>query len=973
MSSTQKKPESTKRAPTGKSTGKPAKKSSAKSSSARKGTSARKKTAAYTPDLLTRGIAAAVCVFLALLVALGMFGIHAVVPDLLKKGIQGLIGYGFWFVAFVLLWAAGLLLFRRDRRQTLRLWCLGLLPVVGGALLHVILWPGAYPIDVSLVGRLWTDGVQSMGGGVIAGFLAVVTVKGISRPAAGLVFALVFALLLALAAHVTRGQVSGAVSKARDRHAQRAARRERYAAYDEDDAYDDYDEYDDYEDEDWDEEPEQAPYASRQARSQLPRPAASLWPFPRRKRAADVPLDDPEKLRAKQEEEQAQRKVKLSKSGQTPVRPSQSGAAAPEHGETLFHRETGVAQQPAEPDLLPADSFRPDAPLTEAGDASIWQPAEDFAQPEVMTTETGKPGPSFAAAAAGAAVGAAAGAAAMAAAKPQSKAQRQAEIHQEAAVVGQSIQENLEQEEKEYVFPSLDLLSEPSREENRAAREELDDTLARLAETLKSFGINGRVIGAVQGPSVTRYDVSLEQGVRLNKLTNLADDVALALGASSVRIAPVPGKISVVGVEVPNQIVTPVPIREVLESPAFQRHKSSVAFSVGKDIGGNYIVGDCSKLPHMLIAGTTGSGKSVCINSLLISMLYKSTPQELRLIMVDPKMVELGGYNGIPHLLIPVVTDPKKAAGALQWAVTEMMKRYRMFAEAGVRDLAGYNHWAAGQEGLEALPKVVIVIDELADLMLVAAKEVEESICRVAQMGRASGMHLVIATQRPSADVITGLMKANIPSRVAFAVASSLESRIILDTTGAEKLVGKGDMLWFPLGAGKPLRVQGCFISDEEVAEVVASVKQNAAADYDDQVMAEIEQHAAAADKKGKSSGSAGAYPGGDEDGEEQDERFEDGVEAILEVGQASVSMLQRRLKLGYARAARLMDQIEAKGIVGPSEGAKPRQILITKDQWRQMQSGQPLGAEPTPAEDPLPPVEEEILTFDPVPQDFLE
>ena len=414
--------------------------------------------------------------------------------------------------------------------------------------------------------------------------------------------------------------------------------------------------------------------------------------------------------------------------------------------DTIFHRETGAAAQ-QEPELAPADDLQPDAPMTEAGDAPIWQPLEGSPSPAVASAATaanpaGSPG-----VAAGAAVGAAA--MAMAEAKPQSKAQRQAEIHQEAAAVGQSIQETLDQEEREYVFPSLDLLAAPSREGNQAAKEELDDTLSRLAETLKSFGINGRVIGAVQGPSVTRYDVSLEQGVRLNKLTNLADDVALALGASSVRIAPVPGKISVVGVEVPNQIVTPVPIREVLESPNFQRHKSSVAFSVGKDIGGNYIVGDCSKLPHMLIAGTTGSGKSVCINSLLISMLYKSTPQELRLIMVDPKMVELGGYNGIPHLLIPVVTDPKKAAGALQWAVTEMMKRYRMFAEAGVRDLAGYNHWAQGQEGLEPLPKVVIVIDELADLMLVAAKEVEESICRVAQMGRAAGMHLVIATQRP--------------------------------------------------------------------------------------------------------------------------------------------------------------------------------------------------------------------------------
>ena len=636
---------------------------------------------------------------------------------------------------------------------------------------------------------------------------------------------------------------------------------------------------------------------------------------------------------------------------------------------TLFHRETGAAAQ-QEPELAPAEDFQPDAPMTEAGDAPIWQPLEGSPSPTVAPAATaanpaGSPG--VAAGAAGAVAGAAVGAAAMAMAeaKPQSKAQRQAEIHQEAAAVGQSIQETLDQEEREYVFPSLDLLAAPSREGNQAAKEELDDTLSRLAETLKSFGINGRVIGAVQGPSVTRYDVSLEQGVRLNKLTNLADD-GFDAGAS-VRIAPVQERSRwwAIGAQ---------PDRHPCAHPGGAGIPASGSISQrlsGQDIGGLHRRGLLK--PHMLIAGTTGSGKSVCINSLLISMLYKSTPQELRLIMVDPKMVELGGYNGIPHLLIPVVTDPKKAAGALQWAVTEMMKRYRMFAEAGVRDLAGYNHWAQGQEGLEPLPKVVIVIDELADLMLVAAKEVEESICRVAQMGRASGMHLVIATQRPSADVITGLMKANIPFRVAFAVASSLESRIILDTTGAEKLVGKGDMLWFPLGAGKPLRVQGCFISDEEVAEVVASVKQNAAADYDDQVMAEIEQHAANADKKGKSSGAAGAYPGGEEDGEEQDERFEDGVEAILEVGQASVSMLQRRLKLGYARAARLMDQIEAKGIVGPSEGAKPRQILITRTSGVRCSPGQPLGEEPLPAEDPLPPVEEEILTFDPVPQDFLE
>ena len=559
MSSTQKKPDNTKRAASGKASGKPAKRATAKSSSAKKGTSARKKPA-YTPDLVSRGIAAAVCIFLALLVALGMFGIHAVVPDLLKKGIQGLIGYGFWMVAFVLLWAAGLLLFRRDRRQTLRLWCLGLLPVVGGALLHILLWPGTYPIDLHLVGRLWTDGVQSMGGGVVSGFLAVVTVKGISRLAAGLVFALLFVILLALAAHVTRGQVSGAVSKARDHHAQRAARREKYAEYDDEDEYED--EYDDYDDEDWDEDP--APYAAREA----PRPAVSLWPFPRRKRAADVPLDDPEKLQAKRDEEKAQRRSHRAQS-----KPS-ARSLRPDEGEmlpadTLFHRETGAAAQ-QEPELAPADDLQPDAPMTEAGDAPIWQPLEGSPSPAVAPAATaanhaGSSG--VAAGAAGAVAGAAVGAAAMAMAeaKPQSKAQRQAEIHQEAAAVGQSIQENLDQEEREYVFPSLDLLAAPSREGNQAAKEELDDTLSRLAETLKSFGINGRVIGAVQGPSVTRYDVSLEQGVRLNKLTNLADDVALALGASSVRIAPVPGKISVVGVEVPKQIVTPGPIREVLE------------------------------------------------------------------------------------------------------------------------------------------------------------------------------------------------------------------------------------------------------------------------------------------------------------------------------------------------------------------------------------------------------------------------
>ena len=397
-----------------------------------------------------------------------------------------------------------------------------------------------------------------------------------------------------------------------------------------------------------------------------------------------------------------------------------------------------------------------------------------------------------------------------------------------------------------------------------------------------------------------------------------------------------------VGIEVPNRVVTAVRIRDVIDSRAFAEHKSRVAFAVGKDIGGNCIVGDIAKLPHVLIAGTTGSGKSVCTNSLIVSLLYKSTPEEVRFIMVDPKMVELAPYNGIPHLLIPVVTDPKKAAGALQWAVYEMMKRYKLFSENGVKDLAGFNALAQRNEELKKMPTVVVVIDELADLMLVAAKEVEESICRVAQMGRAAGMHLVIATQRPSSDVITGLMKANIPSRIAFAVASSLESRIILDTTGAEKLVGKGDMLYAPLGAGKPTRVQGCFITPEEIERVVDYVKQSGEAEYSQDVMDKIEQAVKEKEKGGKSAGApepAGESP--------DDELLTAAVDVVLETGQASVSMLQRRLKLGYARAARLVDQMEERGYVGPFEGSKPRQLLIDKAKWQELKMAKAPAPEP--------------------------
>jgi len=566
---------------------------------------------------------------------------------------------------------------------------------------------------------------------------------------------------------------------------------------------------------------------------------------------------------------------------------------------------------------------------------------EPISAPEPAAT----PAPAVAAVFSPAPTPAATPAPAPAAEKPGSAAKAVAAA---TAEVTAQIEDALSSGEGSYQFPSITLLDENQGGDFTEAGAELRNNARRLGETLKSFGVEAAPGEVVHGPTVTRYEFVLDQGVKLSKITNLADDIALALGASGVRIAPIPNKISVVGIEVPNRHVSSVLIRDVVESDNFANHKSSVAFSVGKDIGGHCIVGDIARLPHVLIAGTTGSGKSVCTNSLIVSLMYKSSPDEVRFIMVDPKMVELAPYNGIPHLLIPVVTDPKKAAGALQWAVYEMMKRYKLFSENNVKDLKGYNALARTNEELTTLPSVVVVIDELADLMLVAAKEVEESICRVAQMGRAAGMHLVIATQRPSADVITGIMKANIPSRIAFAVASALESRIILDTQGAEKLVGRGDMLYAPLGSGKPTRVQGCFISPEEIDRVVEFAKQSGEAHYSDEVMQKIEENV---QEKEKSAGSKGASAS-DSSQDEGDELLPAAVDVVLETGQASVSMLQRRLKLGYSRAARLVDQMEQRGIVGPFEGSKPRQLLISRQAWQEQQMG---GAAALPPSDEPP------------------
>ncbi len=481
---------------------------------------------------------------------------------------------------------------------------------------------------------------------------------------------------------------------------------------------------------------------------------------------------------------------------------------------------------------------------------------------------------------------------------------------------------SFEQSGEAYEFPPLELLNKSSDFVDDSG-DEIRQNAERLSNAINSFGVSAEIVGITRGPTITRFDMELDDGVKLSKITNLSNDIALALGVSSVRIAPITGVLSTVGIEVPNRSVSKVHLRDVLESDNFKNAEPKLSFALGKNVSGDCVVGDIAALPHLLIAGTTGSGKSVCINSLILSLFYKSTPEEVRLIMIDPKMVELGIYNEIPHLLVPVVTDPKKAAGALQWAVVEMMKRYSTFAEMGVRNLSAYNKQRL-EEGLELMPRVVIVVDELADLMIYAAKEVEESICRVAQMGRAAGMHLVIATQRPSADVITGLMKANIPSRIAFAVSSGLESRIILDQMGAEKLIGMGDMLFSPLGVGKPERIQGVFVSDEERERVISFIKDRSQANYSEDISAQIEE---AGKEKEDEKGSGAEFS-------EYDELLKDAAVVVIEAKQASVSMLQRRLKLGYSRAARIVDQLEDLGIVGGFEGSKPREVKMTMSEW---------------------------------------
>lgn len=819
-------------------------KSTSSSGSAKKSGGTAKKPAASknnsrsaknAPKPIRREVGAAVCAFLAIFSFIGYFDVDGWFIDFFCGFVKGILGWGFYLFPPALLLAAIALAFHRGRPVAFRVFCCFMLPIIFGAIAHLLFSRTALVLGGSfseLIKGLYAEGKLLEGGGMIAGLLAMALESMFSVYGA-------FPLLLALLLFFLMYSVNLSIGKIY----RWLSGRERV-------------EYE-YEPEP---EPQRKPAPVKEAAKPQKRP---------KNRVIDIPMDDdPSEL----EDDD----VKLS---------------------YFTEDELGIKAQP-KPTRQPQPAPEP-----------VFDLEDELAEPAfapVNVTPAEQP-------------------------KPQAKPSR-AEVEAETAAVAEEI-DRAAASTPEYEFPPIDLL----RKGTAAAvdgRDEIALNRDRLETTLHSFGVAANIVGVTRGPTVTRYDLELDAGVKLTKLTNLSSDLALSLGVMNVRIAPIPDKISTVGVEVPNKIVSIVYLRDIIDSPAFRNAQSSLSFAIGKDISGECVVGNIAKLPHMLIAGTTGSGKSVCLNSLLLSLLYKSTPEQVRLIMIDPKMVELGIYNGIPHLFVPVVTDPKKAAGALQWAVVEMLKRYRLFSEAGVRDLAGYN---AHQKkiGGETMPQVVIVVDELADLMLVASKDVEESICRVAQMGRASGMHLIIATQRPSADVITGLMKANIPSRIAFAVSSAMESRIILDAAGAEKLIGMGDMLYSPLGSGKPMRIQGAYVSDEEREDVIDFIKRSSAPEYSEDILEQIEKAAEDKPASGSSKSQADEEP---QAKSQFDELLPQAVDVIFETKQASVSMLQRRLKLGYSRAARLVDQMEQLGIVGPFEGSKPRQVLITKQQWQEMQ-----------------------------------
>ena len=867
-----------------------------KSTGAKRSTTSRKRAPAKRKDYRPRLIGGAICFALAVFSAFGYFGIDAVVIRLLVQLEQGLAGYGYWITPVMLLWASIILIFHDGMPVRLRTTAALAVPLLIGTLGQILLGSGEYAIGLPLVRSLWSYGLELRSGGVLGGLLGAVLVTLLSKAGAVLVCLVLFFIAGMILAQKTAADLVELTqlltNRRKDRREQRRMERELEP------------------EEDWEEVPEE------------PEPLFPVRQTPKRRRARkqdiDIPVDaDVEEL-PDEETEVSPIPLKKRPSRQKPAQTAPSTPAPPS--------QPAREEEPAKPEII-FDRLFPKEPAVEEPGADYAPKPSAVPAPEVPSETPADVG------------------------LPPLEDQRKINERQRreqkiaSAEVAQELEENLQQV-AEYVHPPVELLTAAGKG-REDARNEIAEVRARLDDTFEAFGIDAHVVGEIRGPTVTQYELELGRGVKLSRVTGMADDITVTLGVEKVRIAPIPGKSQVVGVEIPNRKATPVPIRDVIASDEFRSHKSNVAFALGKDISGGIVVGNIAKLPHMLIAGTTGSGKSVCTNSIVISLLYRSSPEQVRLIMIDPKIVEFEGYNGIPHLLIPVVTDPKKAAGALQWAVTEMLKRYRLFAERHVRDLEGYNQAVKADPDTDEkpMPRIVVIIDELADLMLVASKEVEESICRLAQMGRASGMHLIIATQRPSADVITGLMKANIPSRIALTVSSGMESRIILDVQGAEKLLGHGDMLYNPVGANKPTRVQGCFISDEEVAAVVSFVKSNSESNYDDTVLEQVEQNAENTGKTGKKGGGSAAaadsaVPAPDPGAptpDDGDPMMNAAIDVVVETGMASVSSLQRKLKLGYSRAARLVDQMEEIGVVGPFEGSKPRKVLITKEQWTEM------------------------------------
>ena len=867
---------------------------------------------------IRREVGAGICALLALCTLFAIFGHEAVILNWLWYFCRGLVGWGTNLLPILLIVAAVKLLFHRGKPVRLRVTCTLLIAPFTGAIAHLFSAVVEYESIFAMFGALYTTGTESASGGLIGGTLAVMLRSGLGKILSAILLILLTCAAIAVAFWP---QIKRLMAYLQERE------RPEY---------------------------EEEPEPERPVKEKVPEKAVSEPATSREKTPAAIDIPEPGEpsRRELRREKKAEKKLLRDRKVASPDEVADNigvNEMAPDYGKLpidaplpkdpvppldmkpgLFHEPSDTEEEVIEN----APPFLEEEPSEEIEFGIPAEPVEE--QPLIEEIPAPKPsGPVLKPVAHSSS-------ASKPAVEPKivdtlgakEKIDEKNEAEAVAAEVAAELGRSVESAQQSYVYPSIDLLNEAPKLAVSDATNEMRLNAQRLADALKSFGIEAKINNVTRGPSVTRYELELERGVKLSKISGLADDIALSLGASGVRIAPIPDKVSIVGIEVPNKAVATVSLREIIESKEFGTSKSAVSFAVGRDISGSAIVGDIEKLPHMLIAGTTGSGKSVCMNSLIISLLYKSSPEQVRLIMVDPKMIELNVYNGIPHLLIPVVTDPKKAAGALQWAVGEMMNRYSKFRDASVRNISEYNAYVEQHEGMKKMPQVVILIDELADLMMVSAKEVEESICRIAQMARAAGMHLVIATQSPRADVITGIMKANIPSRIAFAVASSLESRIIMDNPGAEKLVGRGDMLYLPVGSRKSTRVQGCFVSSAEVERVVEFVKKSGEASYSEEVLSQIEKAAS----EGTASDGGGSSDGADD----FDEMLPAAVEVLLETGQASVSMLQRRLKLGYARAARLVDQLERRGIVGPFEGAKPRQLLITRAEWEEMKLQNP-------------------------------